>query len=81
MAVATVVKKWTLEEVHRLPDDGNKYELVRGELFVTPPPGERHETILAQLTAILVPYVHEHGLGCGGQRARGVRVRPRGPDD
>jgi hypothetical protein len=27
-----------LEQLHRLPDDGNKYELVRGELFVTPAP-------------------------------------------
>ena len=39
MHVATKTKVWTLEEVHSLPDDGNKYELVRGELFVTPPPG------------------------------------------
>ena len=23
--------EWTIEELHRLPDDGNKYELVRGE--------------------------------------------------
>lgn len=61
MAVAT--KKWTLEELHSLPDDGNKYELVRGELFVTPPPGDEHETILAKLTEILAPYVRQHGLG------------------
>ncbi len=31
MAVATRVRKWTLAEVHRLPEDGNKYELVRGD--------------------------------------------------
>jgi Uma2 family endonuclease len=63
MAVATQVKKWTLEEMHRLPDDGNKYELVRGELFVTPPPGDEHETIAAKLNRILDPYVDAHGLG------------------
>lgn len=63
MAVATQVKKWTLEELHRLPDDGNKYELVRGELFVTPPPGDEHETIAAKLNAVVAPYVGEHGLG------------------
>ncbi|HEY8175354.1 MAG TPA: Uma2 family endonuclease [Gemmatimonadaceae bacterium] len=63
MAVAMRVKKWTLAEVHRLPDDGNKYELVRGELFVTPPPGEEHETILAKLSALLTPYVQKHELG------------------
>ena len=63
MAVATQVKRWTLEELHRLPDDGNKYELVRGELFVTPPPDDEHETIAAKLSELLTPYVREHGLG------------------
>ncbi len=63
MAVAIHVGKWTLAEVHRLPEDGNKYELVRGELFVTPPPGDEHETIAARLSAILAPYVQAQGLG------------------
>ena len=34
--------EWTLEELHRLPDDGNKYELVRGEVFVTPGRGRSY---------------------------------------
>jgi Uma2 family endonuclease len=63
MHMATVTKRWTLEEVHSLPDDGNKYELVRGELFVTPPPSAEHETISARLTRILDPYVEANGLG------------------
>ena len=63
MAVAIHTKRWTLAEVHRLPEDGNKYELVRGELFVTPPPSDAHETIGALLTEILGPYVRAHGLG------------------
>lgn len=54
---------WTLEELHRLPDDGNKYELVRGELFVTPPPSVRHESLLAVLSARLTAYVSSHGIG------------------
>lgn len=61
--MAIHVRKWTLAEVHRLPEDGNKYELVRGELFVSPPPGDEHETIAARLNAILVPYVQAQGLG------------------
>ena len=63
MHMATVTKRWTLEELHSLPDDGNKYELVRGELFVTPAPTNEHETILARLTRILDPYVEANGLG------------------
>jgi Uma2 family endonuclease len=60
---ATNTKIWTLEEVHSLPDDGNKYELVRGELFVTPPPTDYHETISARLTRLLDPFVAANGLG------------------
>jgi Uma2 family endonuclease len=63
MHMATHTKAWTLDELHRLPDDGNKYELVRGELFVTPAPSVRHEDILARLNAALVPYVARHSLG------------------
>jgi len=63
MAVATQVRNWTLEELHRLPEDGNRYELVRGELFVTPPPTYEHETIAAILSGILSPYVQAQGLG------------------
>lgn len=63
MHMATDTKPWTLEELHRLPDDGNKYELVRGELFVTPAPSVTHEMVLARLTALLLPYVERHSLG------------------
>ena len=63
MAMSMPAKAWTLEELHRLPDDGNKYELIRGELFVTPPPSVDHEEVLARLNAILTGYVEKHGLG------------------
>ena len=61
--VATNTKVWTLEELHSLPDDGNTYELVRGELFVTPPPAVSHEEVVARLTRILVPFVAAHHIG------------------
>jgi Uma2 family endonuclease len=54
---------WTLEELHRLPDDGNKYELVRGELFVTPAPSPAHERLAVVLTDILIDYVRQEKLG------------------
>ena len=64
MAMADRVrKKWTVEELHSLPDDGNTYELVHGELFVTPAPTLLHETVLARLTRILDPYVAANDLG------------------
>lgn len=64
MAVAIATRKrWTLRELHRLPEDGNKYEVIRGDLFVTPPPADDHETILAVLTRLLDPFVERCGLG------------------
>jgi Uma2 family endonuclease len=63
MHMSTAVKRWTLEELHSLPDDGNKYELIDGELFVTPAPTDYHETLSAKLTRLLDPFVERNGLG------------------
>lgn len=63
MPMAPPATAWTLDELHALPDDGNKYELVRGELFVTPAPSPHHEGILARLTRIIDPFVARHELG------------------
>lgn len=81
MHMAAAIKHWTLDELHRLPDDGNKYELVRGELFVTPPPSVDHETILARLSRLLEPFVAAHSLGLiyrprAVVRAEGSEVEP-----
>jgi Uma2 family endonuclease len=54
---------WTLEQLDRLPDDGNRYELVRGELFVTPAPSPAHERIVVVLSEILVDYVRQQRIG------------------
>ena len=63
LPVAANAKVWTLEELHSLPDDGNKYELIHGELFVTPAPDPGHEEIAVRLARILDPYVAANGLG------------------
>lgn len=81
MHMATATKRWTLEELHSLPDDGNKYELINGELFVTPPPTDDHETIIARLSRILDGYVAKHGLGLvyhprAVVRTKGSEVEP-----
>ncbi len=78
MHMATATKRWTLEELHSLPDDGNKYELINGELLVTPPPTDDHETIISRLSRILDTYVAQHGLGLV-YRPRAV-VRTRGSE-
>jgi len=43
MAMAALVPRYTAEEVRRFPDDGLRYEVIRGELFVSPAPGTSHQ--------------------------------------
>jgi Uma2 family endonuclease len=78
MAVSLALKRWTLDELHSLPDDGNKYELVHGELFVTPPPSAPHQDIIARLLRVLDRYVEEQRLGWV-HTARSV-IRRRGSE-
>jgi Uma2 family endonuclease len=54
---------WTRERVLALPDDGNRYELLDGELVVTPSPRSRHQYVLSALFTRLVPFVDDHRLG------------------
>ena len=63
MAMPDTLDRWTLAELHRLPDDGNRYELVRGTLFVTPAPSYAHQRLASVLGARLQPYVAARGLG------------------
>jgi Uma2 family endonuclease len=54
---------WTREELDRLPDDGNRYEVLNGELLVTPPPSQAHQEIVDWLNEKLTPFVTANGLG------------------
>lgn len=55
--------EWTAELARALPDDGNRYEVLDGELFVTPAPGWAHQEVLARLFSFIDPYVKQYGLG------------------
>jgi len=38
MGMPETARRWTADMVRALPDDGNRYEVIDGELFVTPDP-------------------------------------------
>ena len=46
MRTAPPEMRWTLDQVHALPEDGNRHERVHGELWVTPGPAEQHDDIV-----------------------------------
>ena len=55
--------RWTAETVRALPDDGKRYEVLDGELLVSPAPSWQHQTVLRRLFLIIDPYVERHALG------------------
>jgi Uma2 family endonuclease len=63
MHMALKARKWTRADLDRLPDDGNRYEVIRGELFVTPPPAAAHQSIVEGFGRRVQPYVWAQQLG------------------
>ena len=63
MHMAHSAKVWTRAEVLALPADGNRYELVDGELLVTPSPSGPHQAAIVELFRLLDPYVRDRRLG------------------
>jgi Uma2 family endonuclease len=61
--VTTQVQLTTADELLRYPDDGFRYELVRGELKKMAPAGYEHGTLAALFTGLLVAHVRAHKLG------------------
>jgi Uma2 family endonuclease len=55
--------RWTAEMARALPDDGNRYEVIDGELFVTPSPTLRHQDAVLEMASLVRPYVNAHGIG------------------
>ena len=53
----------TATELLHMPDDGWRYELVKGELKRMAPAGHEHGKIAVRLTWRLGQYVEENGLG------------------
>ena len=58
-----VIPKLSFEEFRQLPIDGKRYELVRGEVHVTPAPATRHQAIVQNLSGNLWPFVIKNHLG------------------
>lgn len=63
MTVTGAHPEWTYSEYARLPDDGNRYEVIDGEVCMTPAPGPRHQRVAAELFFVLREYVRQQGLG------------------
>ena len=67
MAMPVVKRRWTAREVRQLiaesPLATPRYELVHGELLVTPSPNEPHQRAVALLLSELVEYLKRNPVG------------------
>jgi Uma2 family endonuclease len=54
---------WTADMARRLPEDGNRYEVVYGELLVTPAPRLWHQQLVGRLHVALAKYLEIHRAG------------------
>jgi len=54
---------FTAEMVRSLPDDGNRYEVVHGELLVTPSPRLWHQEMVGRLLFALRTYLTREPVG------------------
>ena len=63
MHMAIKTRPWTRDELARLPEDGQRYEVLRGELLVTPQASMAHQYVATMLGVHLAPYVRLHRLG------------------
>lgn len=55
--------RWTIADYEGLPDDGRRYELIDGELRMTPAPNLAHQTSSLRIVHYLYTLVELAGLG------------------
>jgi Uma2 family endonuclease len=66
--------QWTYEDWLRLPDDGFRYEVLNGELFMERPPNILHQRFSNRLVVRMSSHVMTNGLGEVFQAPTGVRL-------
>lgn len=75
----TVVTLQTADDLLRLPDDGWRYELVRGELRKMSPSGARHGRVAAEIVGSLIAHMKRNRTGAVYSSETGFRIS-RQPD-
>src|SRR5688572_17907666 len=62
VAMPDLARRYTVAEVLEFPEDGNRYEVVQGELLVTPSPRRDHQLVIGRLVLQLHNYLDLLGL-------------------
>lgn len=83
--MTTTLQRSTASELYGMPDDGFRYELVKGELRKMSPSGGKHGVVVVNITLLLGQYVKKTKLGvcCGAETGFKIASEPdtvRAPD-
>lgn len=77
MHMPQLEREWTVDGVLALPNDGNRYELIDGELLVSPAPTLRHQDAVARLYRLLAEYLEREPVGRAFISAADIIFSPR----
>lgn len=53
----------TIADLDAMPEDGNRYEVIEGELFVSRAPSLTHQDVVVNLLFAFTVYLREHPIG------------------
>jgi len=54
---------WTYEDYLKLPDDGRRFEIIEGVLYVTNAPNIDHQFVVSEIVQQIGSFVRQHKLG------------------
>lgn len=63
MTISSAGVRWTVADLELLPDDGRRYEIIEGALFVTRAPHWRHQNASLKIGMTLESWSSESGSG------------------
>ena len=58
-------RPFTAADLPALPEDGHRYEIIGGQLIVSPSPNSRHQRVSFELSGALYVFLKQTGLGQG----------------
>ncbi|MGQ9926878.1 MAG: Uma2 family endonuclease [Chloroflexaceae bacterium] len=61
--VGPIQGQWTYADYARIPDDGQRYEVINGVLYMTPAPGTEHQGVSNLIATFLTLHVQLAGMG------------------
>jgi Uma2 family endonuclease len=75
----TLPPKLGYEDFWELPDDGNRYEIIDGKLYLTPAPATRHQIVSSRLEQALIHRAAKAGVGVSRSHRRHPGAASPGP--